>query len=96
MSENNNEIEQEVVAVVDYDMSMQPDEEFGPGGPNTQENPSTEPEYTENNPESLEDAAVRLGIDEYWDDRDDDMGVKLGYEYIRKGIDHAISEDNKD
>tara|TARA_X000000950_G_scaffold147613_1_gene182147 strand:- start:4825 stop:8505 length:3681 start_codon:yes stop_codon:yes gene_type:complete len=83
MSENNNEIEQEVVAVVDYDMAMQPDEEFGPGGPNRQENPAIQPEYTENNPESLEDAGVRLGIDEYWDDRDDDMGVKLGYEYIR-------------
>tara|TARA_B100000519_G_C14260734_1_gene447722 strand:- start:3715 stop:7347 length:3633 start_codon:yes stop_codon:yes gene_type:complete len=83
MSENNNEIEQEVVAVVDYDMSMQPDEEFGPGGPNIQENPARQPEYTENNPESLEDGAIRLGIDEYWDDRDDDMGVKLGYEYIR-------------
>ena len=52
MSENNNEIEQEVVAVVDYDMAMQPDEEFGPGGPNRQENPARQPEYTENNPES--------------------------------------------
>ena len=82
MSENNDE-EQEIVAVVDYDLSMQPDEEFGPGGPEIQENPATQNNYTEHNPESLESAAERFGIpyNYYYDDREDDMGVQIHHDY---------------
>ena len=82
MSENNDE-EQEIVAVVDYDLSMQPDEEFGPGGPEIQENPATQNNYTEHNQESLESAAERFGIpyNYYYDDREDDMGVQIHHDY---------------
>ena len=79
MSENNNE-EQEIVAVVDYDLSMQPDDEFAPPGYNNSE---TSDSYNENNPESLESAAERFGIpyNYYYDDREDDMGVQIHHDY---------------
>ena len=67
--ENNNDAEQNIVAIVDmaYDTALQPDADI----------PS------QNEAETLEDAVERLNIGEHWDDRTSDMGVTIGQDDLR-------------
>lgn len=71
--ENNNE--QDMVAIVDmgYDAALQPDADWM----------NTALPTSQNEPETLEAAVKRLGINEHWDNRDADMGVTLGSDDIQ-------------